>query len=238
MDAEKLKRKAVERGVLSAADAARMAPGDAYNLIFAPGFSMAKQISGVSGRGVGMDVVKTNITRLNGTIELESEQGSGSQITIRLPLTLAIIGGLRVNVSEESYIIPLTAVIEGLIVPSSDIEVLREGKVTISRGKVLPLIELRETLDVPGEDGPTDPCHVVVVGLAERRVGLIVDRLLGQEEIVIKALNGVVGEARGIAGATILGGGTVIGRGAVIGGGAWITGSVSAGARIRTGAKD
>jgi len=209
MDAEKLKAKAVERGIITEVEAGRMTDGDAYNLIFAPGFSMAKQVTDVSGRGVGMDVVKTNITRLNGTIEINSVAGEGTEVSIRLPLTLAIITGLQVSVGEEVFIAPLTSVIEATKIELSDIESLQGRKVVLSRDKVLPLIDVREALEVDGGVPPSDMRYVVVAGLAERRVGLLVDRLIGQVDVVIKALGEYVGAATGIAGATILGDGRV-----------------------------
>jgi len=210
MDPEKLKAKAMERGILSAVEAGQMTDQEAYNLIFAPGFSMAAAITDVSGRGVGMDVVKTNITRLNGTLALDSTLGEGTEVTIRLPLTLAIIGGLQIGAGEEIFIIPLTSVIEATRVTEGDIDVMRGRKVIKLRGKVLPLVDLREVLDVPGERESEDEArYVVVVGLAERRAGVLVDRLMGQPEVVIKALGELVGAATGIAGATILGDGRV-----------------------------
>ena len=210
MDPAKLKAKAMERGILSPTEAEQMSDQEAYNLIFAPGFSMAAAITDVSGRGVGMDVVKTNIMRLNGTIELESTLGVGTQVTIRLPLTLAIIGGLQISAGEEIFIIPLTSVIEATRVAEGEIDVMRGRKVIKLRGKVLPLVDLREVLEVPGQESEEESAHyVVVVGLAERRAGVLVDRLMGQPEVVIKALGELVGPATGIAGATILGDGRV-----------------------------
>jgi two-component system, chemotaxis family, sensor kinase CheA len=209
MDPEKLKQKGIEKGVLSEEDAAPMEAGDAYNLIFAPGFSTAEKVSGVSGRGVGMDVVKTNITRLSGTIDLDSTFGQGTEITIRLPLTLAIISGLQVGAGKEMFIIPLTSVIEAVRISQREIESLQGRKVIVSREKVLPLVELDKVLEIPGEANRAEIRYVVVVGLAERRVGILVDRLLRQVDVVIKALGDIVGPAEGIAGATILGDGRV-----------------------------
>ena len=209
MDPQKLKQKAVEKGVLSEADAERMHETDAYSLIFAPGFSLAKEITDVSGRGVGMDVVKTNITRLSGTIDLDSKLGEGTEVTIRLPLTLAIIGGLQVNIGDEVFIIPQTSVEEALKVDEAEIESLRGRKVIMVRGKVLPLIDLRQILEIEDEESEHTSPYLVVVGLAERRVGIVVDQLLGQVDVVIKALGEIVGPATGIAGATILGDGRV-----------------------------
>ncbi len=209
MNPDKLKNKAIERGVLSAEEAEQMTDQDAYNLIFAPGFSMAAVVSDVSGRGVGMDVVKTNITRLNGTLQLDSTLGKGTEVTIRLPLTLAIISGLQISVGEEVFLIPLTSVIEATRITTEDIEVMRGRKVIKLRGKVLPLIDLRQMLEISGEIEDDEARYVVVVGLAERRAGVLVDHLLGQTEVVIKALGELVGPATGMAGATILGDGRV-----------------------------
>lgn len=208
MDPAVLKAKAVEKGVLTAADAARMPDDEAYNLIFAPGFSTAQTVTGVSGRGVGMDVVKTNISRLSGTIQLDSELGVGTEVTIRLPLTLAIIGGLQVAAGSEVYILPLTSVIEAVKIDPQEIEQVRGGKAVVSRGKMLPLIDLGAALQVE-RSGGAKADYVVIAGLAERRVGVLVDRLLGQVDVVIKALGDTVGPATGIAGATILGDGNV-----------------------------
>lgn len=209
MDPVKLKQKAVEKGIISAADAERMDDGEAYSLIFLPGFSTAQTITSVSGRGVGMDVVRTNITRLNGTIDLDSTLGAGTTITIRLPLTLAIISGLQVAAADEIFIVPLTAVIEAVRISQDQVETLQGRQVILSRDKVLPLIDLGRVLQVPDGGEEKQEAYVVVAGLAERRVGILVDRLLGQVDVVIKALGDFVGPAHGIAGATILGDGRV-----------------------------
>ena len=209
MDPAKLKQKAVEKGIISPADAERMDDSEAYSLIFLPGFSMAQAITSVSGRGVGMDVVRTNITRLNGTIDLDSTLGTGTTITIRLPLTLAIISGLQVGAGDEIFIVPLTAVIEALRISQDQLETLQGHQVILARDKVLPLINLSAVLEVPTVVDAKKEAYVVVAGLAERRVGILVDRLLGQVDVVIKALGDFVGPAQGIAGATILGDGRV-----------------------------
>ncbi|MCC7261313.1 MAG: chemotaxis protein CheA [Candidatus Latescibacteria bacterium] len=209
MDPAKLKQKAVEKGIISTADAERMDDSEAYSLIFLPGFSTAQTITSVSGRGVGMDVVRTNITRLNGTIDLDSTLGTGTTITIRLPLTLAIISGLQVAAADEIFIVPLTAVIEAVRISQDQVESLQGRQVILSRDKVLPLIDLGQVLQVPVASEGKQEAYVVVAGLAERRVGILVDRLLGQVDVVIKALGDFVGPAHGIAGATILGDGRV-----------------------------
>jgi two-component system chemotaxis sensor kinase CheA len=166
-------------------------------------------VTDVSGSGVGMDVVRTNITRLNGTIELDSAMGTGTEVIIRLPLTLAIIGGLQVSVGEEIVIVPLTSVLEALKVSAANIEILHGRKVILARDKVLPLIELKEVFGVSSEQSDVDECYVVIVGFAERRAGILVDRLLGQVDVMIKSLRDYVGAADGIAGAIILGDGRV-----------------------------
>lgn len=209
MDPDILRQKALEKGIINEDEAARLDDEEACHLIFAPGFSTAGQITDVSGRGVGMDVVKTNITRLNGTIELDSTLGAGSSITIRLPLTLAIIRGLQIGMGEEMFIIPLTSVIEALRISTAEIESLQGHPAILARSKVLPLIELGRMLETPGRERRSEVGYVVIVGLAERRVGILVDRLLGQVDVVIKGLDDRVGPAHGIAGATILGNGRV-----------------------------
>ncbi len=208
MDPEVLKAKAVERGILRPDEVEQMADHDAWDLIFAPGFSTAEAVTDVSGRGVGMDVVKTNISRLHGTITIESELGVGTRVMVRLPLTLAIIGGLQVACGDEVYIIPLTSVLEAVTINNDQVEIVQGRRAVISRGKVMPLIDLAATLGTPVS--PDRAVHyVVIVGLAERRVGLLVERLLGQVDVVIKPLGQVIGAAAGIAGATILGNGDV-----------------------------
>lgn len=209
MDPGRLKAKAIEKGVIDEADARRMGDEEAYNLIFAPGFSTATQVTDVSGRGVGMDVVKTNISRLNGTIQIASELGVGTDVLVRLPLTLAIIGGLQVAAGDEIYLLPLTSVIEAVKVEAAEIETVRGGKAVVSRGQVLPLIDLCDALQVTRSSPTQATRYVVITGLAELRVGLLVDRLLGQVDVVIKSLGDLVGDATGIAGATILGDGNV-----------------------------
>lgn len=208
LDAERLKAKALEKGILRPDEAAGMSDQEAFNLIFAPGFSTAAVVTDVSGRGVGMDVVKTNISRLHGTIAIDSELGTGTSVTVRLPLTLAIVGGLQVGCGDEIYLIPLTSVIEAVTIDHNEIDTVQGRQVVRFRDRVLPLIDLSAMLDVPAASRGDSP-YVVIVGIAERRVGLLVDHLLGQVDVVIKALGDVVGAATGTAGATILGDGSV-----------------------------
>ncbi|GAB4262352.1 MULTISPECIES: chemotaxis protein CheA [Deferrisoma] len=208
MDPERLKQKAVEKGILSPQDAAGLAPKDAFNLIFAPGFSTAEKVSNVSGRGVGMDVVRTNIQKLNGMIDIDSELGRGTRVEVRIPLTLAIIQALLVRVGPEVYAIPLVSVVETVRVEPGQVKSLDGVPVLRLRDQVVPLVYLERLLDVAG---PRDAArrYVVVLGLAEKRVGVVVDGLLGEEEVVIKSLGGYLTDTPGVAGATIRGDGRV-----------------------------
>ncbi len=210
MDPEKLKRKAVEKGLISETHAAEMSKRDAFNLIFEPGFSTAQKVTNVSGRGVGMDVVRTNITKLKGLIDVESEIGVGSKFTIKLPLTLAIIQGLLVRANKEVFVIPLNSVLEVVRVQTKDITSIRGREVIHLRNSVLPLVRLANVLGVSTNGERTQWMYVVVVGIAEQRVGIAVDSLLGQKEVVIKSLGKYLGGVRAIAGSTILGDGKVV----------------------------
>ncbi|GAB1430846.1 response regulator [Ignavibacteria bacterium] len=210
MDHEKLKAKAIEKGLITPEQAAAMSMREAFQLIFQPGFSTAAVVSSVSGRGVGMDVVRTNILKLKGIIEIESEIGVGSTFVIKLPLTLAIIQGLLVGVGNEVYAIPLGSVVEVVDAERSAISTVNLREVIRIREQVLPLLRLRETLQTPYENEATAKEYVVVVGLAHQRIGIVVDKLFGQQEIVIKPLSSLLGSIQGIAGSTILGDGRVI----------------------------
>ncbi len=210
MDPDKLKRKAIEKGLLTEAEAAEMAVKDAYNLVFLPGFSMAQKVTNVSGRGVGMDVVRTNVQKLKGTIDIESEINVGSKFIIKLPLTLAIIQALLVEAGGEIYSIPLDSVVEVVRIQRSEVSTINKREVIRLRNMVLPLARIREVLGgrTNGED--SEWIYVVVIGLAEKRLGIVVDSMLGQREVVIKSLGEYLGSVRGIAGSTILGDGRVI----------------------------
>jgi two-component system chemotaxis sensor kinase CheA len=210
MDAEKLKKKAIEKGFLTPDAAAGMSEKDAYNLIFLPGFSTAKVVTNVSGRGVGMDVVRTNVQKLKGTIEVVSEIGKGSTFIIKLPLTLAIIQALLVESDKEIFSIPLDSVVEVVRVADKDIASVGGREVIRLRDSVLPLARLSSVLG-DGTDHSTQGWrYIVVIGLAEKRLGVIVNSLLGQKEVVIKSISEYLGAIRGIAGSTILGDGRVI----------------------------
>jgi two-component system chemotaxis sensor kinase CheA len=210
MDPEILKRKAIEKGVITAEEAHEMKTDDAYNLIFIPGFSTAQKVSSVSGRGVGMDVVKTNITKLNGIIAVESGVGKGTKFVLKLPLTLAIIQGLLVAVGTETFAIPLNSVLEVVHTFKSDVATVNGREVIRLRETVLPLVSISDILDVPLQSEELRGFYTVVVGVANHKFGIVVNRLIGQKEIVIKPLGAYLKNIQGIAGSTILGDGRVI----------------------------
>lgn len=210
LDVDAIRAKAVERGLTSAAEAERLSDRDVFKFIFGAGFSTARAVTGVSGRGVGMDVVRSNIEKLNGMIDLDSTRGLGTTMTIKLPLTLAIIQGLLVQCEEEVFILPLSSVIETVKTEQSDIRYMNRRPVLCLREDVIPIVNLGRILRQDRESFLlTERPYVVVVGLAEKRLGLIVDRFLGQEEVVIKSLGNYLGSTEGVAGATILGDGRV-----------------------------
>jgi len=207
IDPEKIKKKAIEKGIITPEEAKNLNKEEAFGLLFRPGFSTAEKVTGVSGRGVGMDVVKTNIEKLNGIIQIESEINKGSTFKLKLPLTLAIIQALLVEVSGEVFAIPLVSVIETVRINEDEIHNFEGREVLKLRDSVLSLIRLDEVFQLEGSF--STEMYVVVVALAEKRIGLIVDRLVGQEEIVIKSLGEYIGGNIGIAGATIMGDGKV-----------------------------
>ncbi|MFP4368226.1 MAG: chemotaxis protein CheA [Candidatus Kapaibacterium sp.] len=210
MDPEKLRQKAIEKGIITKDQAGQMSDREAYQLIFMPGFSTAAQVSNVSGRGVGMDVVRTNIQHLKGMIDIESGKDKGSTFIIKLPLTLAIIQGLLVKVSNETYAIPLSSVVEVVSLDSQSIYHVNGKEVIRIRQEVLPITRLGMALSSKNGNESLVHKYVVNVGSGMQRVGLVVDELLGQQEIVIKSLGGYLGHIPGIAGSTILGDGRVI----------------------------
>ena len=210
MDPEKLKSKAIEKGMITEDAALQMTNREALNLIFAPGFSTASVVSNVSGRGVGMDVVRNNIQKLKGMIDIESEIGIGSTFIIKLPLTLAIIQGLLVRVQNETYAIPLSSVVEVVHIDPKTIYTVNRQEVIKIREDVNPLIRLDKVLNTKEKIETLDDRYVVIVGLGLKRIGIVVDELLGQQEIVIKSLGEYLGHVNGIAGSTILGDGRVI----------------------------
>ena len=209
IDPEKLKKKAIEKGLISDKEAAEMADKEAFNLIFKAGFSTAETVTKISGRGVGMDVVKTNIAKMNGTISINSELGTGTTITLKLPLTLAINQSLLVRQGEETFAIPLHSVIEVVSLDEQKIDTINGREVIRIRERILPLVRIGEVLDIPHGKEPEN-AYAVVVGLAHHRIGLVTDDLVGQKEIVIKPLGNYLKKVEGIAGSTILGDGHVI----------------------------
>ncbi len=210
MDPEKLKAKAIEKGLISEEHASQMSQRETLQLIFQPGFSTAAKVTSVSGRGVGMDVVRSNIQKLKGMVEIESELGKGSKFIIKLPLTLAIIQGLLVRVYDETYALPLSSVEEVVSIDLSSVSHINQQEVIKIRQNVLPLVRLDKTLNSKEIKESLDNRYVVVVGLGIYRIGLVVDELLGQQEIVIKSIGEYLGKIKGIAGSTILGDGRVI----------------------------
>ncbi|MBT0825733.1 response regulator [Campylobacter lari] len=209
LDADVLKAKAIEKNLITEREADQMTDKEAFALIFKPGFSTAKKITNVSGRGVGMDVVKTNIEKLNGVIEIDSELGKGTVMKLKIPLTLAIIQSLLVGTQEEFYAIPLASVLETVRVPIDDIYTIEGKNVLRLRDEVLSLVRLSDVFGVKQVLENTDQTYVVVIGVAESKLGIIVDTLVGQEEIVIKSMGEYLQNIQGIAGATIRGDGRV-----------------------------
>ncbi|MBI5826584.1 MAG: chemotaxis protein CheA [Deltaproteobacteria bacterium] len=205
-----LKKSAFEKGLITAEDAEKLPAKDALSLIFIPGFSTAAQVSSISGRGVGMDVVKTNISRINGTISIDSEVGKGTRILFRLPLTLAIIQALTVEANGEVLGIPLSNVIENIRVTSSEIKTIEGREVIRIRDTVYPLVRLGSIVSGGSEAAGSEWKYIVIISIGERKIGLIVDRLHGQEEIVMKSMGEYLKGTEGISGACINGDGKVI----------------------------
>lgn len=206
IDVDSTRQKAIERGIIHPNK--QLSDMEAYNLIFEPGFSTAKKITNVSGRGVGLDVVKRQIEKLNGTVKVWSERGMGSRFTIKIPLTLAIIQGLLVRVGKEMYAIPITSVIDSHRIKPSEIKMIDNYEVFNVRDDVVSLIRLSRLFRIPTEENP-DYHYVVIVGTSERKMGLIVDSLIGEEDVVIKPLRDHFTNSPGIAGANITGDGRV-----------------------------
>jgi two-component system chemotaxis sensor kinase CheA len=209
LDPLMLKSKAVEKGVISEKEADAMSDKDAYGLIFKPGFSTAAKITNISGRGVGMDVVKTNIEKLNGIIEIDSQVGKGTTIKLKIPLTLAIIQALLVGVQEEFFAIPLSSVLETVRITQNDIFLVEGKSVLRLRNEVLSLVKLSDIFGIETTMEGGDNLYIVIIGLADAKIGVVIDRLIGQEEIVIKSLGYYLKGIEGIAGATIRGDGKV-----------------------------
>lgn len=210
MDPEVLRRKAVEKGMMDADTAARLTESECFALIFSPGFSMKQEITDISGRGVGMDVVKNSISKLNGVIDIKSELGVGTTLSIKVPLTLAIMPTLMVMLGDQIFAFPLVSVNEIFHLDLSKTNVVDGQQTIMVRNKALPLFYLRKWLVKhynPAEEPEIE--HVVVVNVGTQRVGFVVDQLLGQEEVVIKPLGALLQGTKGLAGATITGDGRI-----------------------------
>lgn len=208
LDLEAIRHKAIDRGIVSADE--KLSHTEICDLIFHAGLSTAKTVSDISGRGVGMDVVRRNIEALKGSVSISSEPGRGTKLTVRLPLTLAILDGLLVRIAEQVYIVPLLSVVESFRPAAGDIKRLANGmKVVQVRGEVVPILHLHSILDIP--DAVTNPCEglLVIVEDHETKLALLVDDLIGQQQAVIKNLESNFQKVDGIAGATILGNGRV-----------------------------
>lgn len=209
LDPQMLRNKSLEKGIITEREADTMSDKEALTLIFKPGFSTAASVTSVSGRGVGMDVVKTNIEKLNGIIDIDSEIGKGTIIKLKIPLTLAIIQALLVGVQEEFYAIPLASVLETVRIELDEIYTIEGKNVLRLRDEVLSLVRLSDIFGVDTVYENSEHAYVVVIGLAESKLGVIVDNLVGQEEIVIKSMGDYLQGIDGIAGATIRGDGRV-----------------------------
>lgn len=209
IDTEKVKAKAIERGIVSEEQAENMTQKDIVNLLFLPSFSMAKKITDISGRGVGLDVVKSNIEALGGDVEVKTKLGEGTTFTVRLPLTLAIIQALMVEIRDEKYAIALGSISNIEDIPVEDIKYVQAQEVIHLRGNVIPLIRLDKVLDVEPKEEEEERLTVVIVNKGDKQAGLVVDNLIGQQEIVIKSLGNYINNSKIISGATILGDGEV-----------------------------
>ena len=208
INADKIRRKAVEKGMISQEEADKLDDADAVRLIFLPGFSTAEQISDISGRGVGMDVVRSKIESLSGHVDVETHVDEGSVFKIKLPLTLAIIQAMLVQVQEEMYAIPLGSIDSTINIQETDIQTVQNKEVIVLRGEIIPIIRMGEMLQVPHVKD-TNEIFVVVVHAGEAKAGIVVDNLIGQQEIVIKTLGNLFAGLKMFSGATVLGDGRV-----------------------------
>lgn len=209
IDVEAVRNKAIERGVITEEQAETMSQKELVNLLFLPSFSMAKKITDISGRGVGLDVVKSNIEALGGDVEVKTELGEGTTFTVRLPLTLAIVQALMVVIGDEKYAIAIGSISNIEDIPVGDIKYVEAKEVIHLRGKVIPIIRLNQVLDIEPREEEPESLTVVIVQKGDSQAGLVVDSLMGQQEIVIKSLGKYMNNNKIISGATILGDGEV-----------------------------
>ncbi len=214
MDPAIIRNKAVDKGIISKEDAEKLGEEDSFNLIFEAGFSTAEQITDISGRGVGMDVVRNNIRKLGGTVTINSKKGFGSRFTLSLPLTLAIIRAIMVKLANNTFAIPLNAIVETIKIPSEQVKTLKNKKVINLRGEVIGIVDLISLMNVPQNDDTTNKerslIPIVIISSETKKIGLIVDDLLRQQEIVIKPLIDFLASITGLSGATILGDGKIV----------------------------
>jgi two-component system chemotaxis sensor kinase CheA len=214
LDPDRILRKALDKGLVTEADAQRMTASQIYQLIWKPGLSTAEKVTDVSGRGMGMDIVKTKIEELSGTVDISSERGKGTTITLKLPLTLAILPSLMVDIAGDVFAMPMEAVTEIVSVGENQVRTVRGRPMATVRGRVVSLVRLGDLLsfhraDVAAETCQTPGTTLVVVSDAGREIGLAVDRVIGEEDVVIKSIAENYENIRGIAGASILGDGRV-----------------------------
>ncbi|HEC56535.1 MAG TPA: chemotaxis protein CheA [Candidatus Syntrophoarchaeum butanivorans] len=208
IDPAKIRESAVRKGLITREEADKLTDEEAQALIFMPGFSTAENVSDISGRGVGMDVVKTKIESLGGSIALESRVGEGTKIAMKLPLTMAIVQAMLVEVADQIFAIPINSVVEVMVVPRKEVHLIGKGEVTTLRGNVLPLIRMHDLMNLPHPE--SGELTVVVVERSSKQIGLVVDGIIGQQEVVIKTMGDLLKSVKGFAGATILGDGRVI----------------------------
>jgi two-component system chemotaxis sensor kinase CheA len=209
IDPGKMRKSAVNKGVITAEEAEQLSDREAIELIFRPGFSTANIVSDVSGRGVGMDIVKSHIEKLNGLIDIETKLDQGTRFKIKLPLTLAIIVGLQIKLQGQTFIIPMSNIAEIVRVTNDEIQTVRGQSVILLRNQIIPVAWMHDYMNIPKNEKPKTHIPLVIVGSAEKRLALAVDELLGNQEVVIKSLGSFVGKVDYIAGATILGNGKV-----------------------------
>ena len=209
IDAEQIKKRSIEKGLISTETAAKLSEYESLQLIFAPGFSTAHEVSDVSGRGVGMDIVRNHIEKINGLVEIQTKRGKGTTFTIKLPLTLAINRALLIRHEGSIFALPLSNVIEIIDIEAREIQSMHQQQVALVRDNFLPLFLLDALLESRFGSPKREKLSVVVVGISEKRIGIIVDELVGEQEIVIKSLGKYIGDIPGLAGATIMGDGSV-----------------------------
>jgi two-component system chemotaxis sensor kinase CheA len=209
-DEERILETALKKRLIDTASAAEMSRRELLNLVFLPGFSTKEQATELSGRGVGMDVVKTNIAKLSGIIDLQSARSKGTQISITLPITLAIIQALVIRAAGRTYAVPLNSVLESLTITRAEVRTIEGREVITLRGQTLRLARVEQALILERTEPEPEKSYIVVVGLAQHRLGLVVDDLVGQQDIVIKSLGRALSSVPGIAGATELGGQQIV----------------------------